>query len=518
MPPEKVYEIVVVEDEPIIRENVIKKILLAGPAFKVTGSARNGKEALKLLEAVKPDILLTDIRMPGMDGLELIRKIKVSLPGIQIIILSGYSDFEYAREAIKSGVQEYLLKPLDTGSLKEALFSVKFKLDSANYKIEREILYSRINGIPFENKLPSGFHYDRFSLFILCVGNLISQASSQQQTGFFSRLWNKVRWDVLLPQNAVWWLIDEKQPNQKCLLLSTAEKEPDLEAMSHMLLKSLSELAGPLSVNVCAGDAPIPFTDIWATVQNLRALLDQHLVIGKSAVITPSSPGAAEVPPAILDQAVQNRLVSGINQKNLQLLQKELYSLFTLWETRDYPQKWVRKLLYQLLILFQRHTLQLSEEKISQAEFELNAILAAAGGISSVRGELWRVLSNILSSGDSVRNDETQVLVTRIEEYIKANYTSDISIQDIARKFAFNPTYLAKVFKKHTGQTPARHIINLRIQEAKRLMESGPDLDIKEISEMIGYANQHYFSRVFKIVTGKTPSEYRESLPYKGLY
>lgn len=513
MPLGKVYKIVVVEDEPIIKENIIKKIALAGPAFKVAGSARNGKKALEVIEAVKPDILLTDIRMPGMDGLELIRKIKVSRPGMQIIILSGYNDFEYAREAIKSGVQEYLLKPLDTGLLKEALFGIKFKLDAANEKLEREILYSRINGTPCESELPSGFNHGSFSLFILCIGNLISQASTQKQLRCFSDIWNSVRWEAVLPPNAAWWLIDEKQPNQKCLLLSAAEKTPDLESISHRLLDFLSKLAAPLPVNVCTDDTAIPFTDIWATAQNLRALLDQRLVLGKSAVITPSSPGGAEVPPALLDQAVQNRLVSVINQKNLQLLQKELYSLFSRWETSHYPQKWVRKLLYQLLLLFQRHTLHLSEEEMLQRELELDGILASASGLSPVHGELWRIFSSLLSSSDDVRNDEMQVLVSHVEEYIKANYTSDLSIQDIARKFAFNPTYLAKVYKKYTKQTPAKHIINLRIKEAKRLMEASPELDIKEISEMVGYANQHYFSRIFKIVTGKTPSEYRESLP-----
>ncbi len=129
------YSIVVAEDEPLLLENLIQKIEKADVGFEVIGSAQTGIQAYELIEEYNPDVLITDIRMPAMDGLALIQKVTESHPRMDFIITSGYSDFEYARTAIKFRVYDYLLKPVDIEELKSVLGSLKTK-----YTLEQNAL------------------------------------------------------------------------------------------------------------------------------------------------------------------------------------------------------------------------------------------------------------------------------------------------------------------------------------------------------------------------------------------
>ena len=124
MADKNIYTVIVADDEDELREAVCTMIPWEALGFHLVGSASNGLDALELVERLEPDLLLTDIRMPFMDGLELCKLVKEELPNIKILILSGYDEFDYAKEAIRLGVTEYLLKPISAGKLLEALNGV----------------------------------------------------------------------------------------------------------------------------------------------------------------------------------------------------------------------------------------------------------------------------------------------------------------------------------------------------------------------------------------------------------
>lgn len=507
----RVYKVVVVEDEPIILKNTIQKIKDASPFFDVAGSAKNGRDAIHVIESVTPDVLFTDIRMPKMDGLELIRQIKDLYPNMHIIILSGYNDFEYAQQAIKLGVKDYLLKPLKIDYLKELLESVKTRLDSITSNIEREILFSGLNTPVSNNKLPYTLKNTHFSIVLLCIGHLCNQISSSTQISFFSDVWSKIDWTHILPQDVHWWIIDEKQPNQKFLILSSESSMNDLSQFALQVKDSLSAILAPFPVYICINYTPISYSEIWFRALELRFLLNQGLVIGKSMVITPSASNNARLPPAILDIAFQNKISTLINQGNKVLLQRELNLQFNKWEHSNYPQMWVENVLHQLVKLFQRQFSSITEEEIFQIEYELKEKLSISPDFSCICKDILNILNSNLSSVCDEK-DDMKGFIENVKSYVTNNYTSNISIEDIAQKFNINPTYLSKLFKKYLNETPAKYIIKLRISEAKHLMESNPELDIKEICELVGYTDQHYFSRIFKETTSISPSAYRESL------
>lgn len=130
------YSVIVAEDEPLLLENLIHKINKSGTAFEVIGSAQTGIQAYELVENLNPDVLITDIRMPVMDGLELIRKTKEYHPQTDFIITSGFSEFEYAKKALKYQVSEYLLKPIDPEELKNALLRLQTKYQTETESLE----------------------------------------------------------------------------------------------------------------------------------------------------------------------------------------------------------------------------------------------------------------------------------------------------------------------------------------------------------------------------------------------
>jgi two-component system response regulator YesN len=136
---ENIFRVIVAEDEELILNNTVKKIHQTGFGFEVIAAVQNGKLALDKIEESSPDVLITDIRMPVMDGLELIKNVALNYPYIKTIIISGFSEFEYAKQAMKYGVKDYLLKPLESEELKAALIGIKISLEADADFLQRQI-------------------------------------------------------------------------------------------------------------------------------------------------------------------------------------------------------------------------------------------------------------------------------------------------------------------------------------------------------------------------------------------
>lgn len=221
------YRVVVVEDEHKIRRNIVQKIEDSRLSFEVVGTASNGLEALAIIHSLQPDVVLTDIRMPKMDGLALITQVRNDIPEIHIVILSGYSEFEYAKTAMKLGVRDYLLKPLKLEPLIETLSNIRTSLEMNDSTIVRNILTSGISGYPSERM---AMRDEDFIVILICIGNLCPPITALSLTTIFHDNWSKIPLnDILkssLQENEQWWIIDEKSPNQKFLLVSANNRQP----------------------------------------------------------------------------------------------------------------------------------------------------------------------------------------------------------------------------------------------------------------------------------------------------
>lgn len=251
---EQTYQVVVAEDESLARGNLVKKITQSGMGFHVIGEAANGITALEMVDDLLPDLVITDIRMPMMDGLDLIRNIYEQYPRMKCVIISGHGEFDYARLAIRYQVRDYLLKPVDAERLRETLYNIRIELD----------------------------------------------------------------------------------------------RETALRA-----------------------------------------------------------------------QAV---------------------------------------------------------------------LATAATGVT------------------------TEMLVQRLETWLRENFQTQVSMDEVSRQFGTDPSYLSRLFKKHRKESPLKYLITLRMNEARRLLSSSPELDVREVAELVGFTDPFYFSRQFKQICGKSPTEFREQI------
>jgi two-component system response regulator YesN len=194
MSPHRTVRVVVAEDERLILQNMVKKIRAVDPAFDVVGVAEDGKEALDIIESQYPDLLVTDIRMPWLDGLELARIVALYHPYLKTIVVSGFDDFQYAQKAIQFGVKRYLLKPLKAEELRETLRDIRVALDQ-----EEDLLEARL-GDHGDGKRPLEIadevetfirrHFDR-KIDLDSVARGYAMSSSQ-----LCKLWRKVKGDT----------------------------------------------------------------------------------------------------------------------------------------------------------------------------------------------------------------------------------------------------------------------------------------------------------------------------------
>ncbi|RED61832.1 response regulator transcription factor [Cohnella lupini] len=511
----KSLKIIVIEDEPVILENIIKKIKGSQAEFTVVAKAYNGKNGLALIKAHKPDAIITDIKMPIMDGIELISQVRLLFPEMPVIVLSGYDEFEYARQAMRFGVMDYLLKPLDTAMLLDALNRVRNVVYPKNDLIERNIISSELLGQNQVRELATLTNDARYQIVLICLGNLCNHVTSINRAYFFADLWGQIDWEQTIEQlpskSQSWWLIDEKLSNQKFLILSAAENNEisDIQSTAEWLQASLLAAVAPYAVNISVHAEITPNHELWKVAQELRSRLERNMLLGKSSIHFSSSEikSKREDSSGGVSPSAYNRISSLLETDNTELLRPALFKLFESWETAGYSQRQIEKTFGDLIDLFRRSKILIGKDEWDDIEAQILDSISLSVDYATLCTKVWSLLERTLIPKNII--EETAELSDKIEQYLQDHYAEDISFEELAHKFNFTSAYLTKIFKKHKNETPLKYLTSLRMEEAKRLIVEHKELDLRIIAEMIGYFDPHYFSKVFKSNVGKTPTEYR---------
>ncbi|MDC7235116.1 MAG: response regulator, partial [Spirochaetales bacterium] len=250
--------VVVIDDEPFLLRNIKQSIEQADPDYRIVGEAYDGEEALHIIKTAKPDVIFTDIRMPVMDGLELITELKKNETEAEIIILSGYKEFDYAKKAMKLGVSDYLLKPINPVSLENLLSEIKMKLKAG--KKSQQTLWLR-NQVKYaaarrghENDFLSLFgEYKYFHLFLLCIGPYHTVTGYSVGNPRFSDPDEIIGTTVseLIREDEDFWIADGAMSNERVLLFGSKAfsfQKGRLENLSFQLNTVLEEIIPPITV------------------------------------------------------------------------------------------------------------------------------------------------------------------------------------------------------------------------------------------------------------------------------
>jgi len=522
------YKVFFVEDEIITREGIRENVDWQGNGFEFCGEAADGEMALPLLRTAQPDVLITDIKMPFMDGLQLSKIVRERMPWIKIIILSGHDEFDYAQKAISLGVTDYLLKPVTVQKLQTVLQKLSAQLDQERKEqAELKKLHEQMED--------SRAMLRERLLFKLIVGAVTpAEAVEQGQTlalDLIARYYLVVILKLELSDRTEQYDHDEYQQVQH-VLTDLAGKNPDI----FVLKRDWGDITLIMKGNTreyLEEERDSLLDEIRRSAAGTR----YHLTIGVGASkerIADISRSFVEALLHIQNEANDTGLRSNhsVEQKELIKLDKTAVENYLRCGKKDefneffagYIGKLSETALGSSLIknyIFvdvMLATAKLIDElggEIDKVIPEFNSIETTLSNVSSVeqlREQAYKVISMGLSYRDSQPNQQHGKSIRQAKEYIDQHYVDpDLSLNDVAAQANLSTSHFSMVFSQETGQTFKEYLTELRMTKAKELLRMTA-LRAADIAYQVGYNDPHYFSSVFKKYTGLSPIEFRSQV------
>ena len=509
--------IVIVEDEIRIREGIIKLIKKIDEKYEVVGEAENGIAGLQLIEEIKPDLVITDIKMSDMDGLEMLVKIKERSVIVKAIVLSAYSEFSYAQQAIKLGVSEYLLKPIAVGELTQSLKNIEIQLEQEfKHKNERlEVLQSLENifysillgGTVVDNELTQFLHrtyqlsdHNNFIMITVYMGNQYDQNHEKMSRELHSILREKdnQKYRLLeIPQNKILLII---------MFSYTDERALERWFQNRVLL----QFERGKSWKACFGWISFQgITMMKSSLQILQKNMDWNIVLGDDVIVSyPKVTQIQTVPLSYpIDIESQMRVaLCALDSKKIERIIKIFCCYFkdgNLYSPKEIKESFVRFLWSMINVVKE---IDFSHYKnLEQQEFLKNIMSAMT------YTELEQALNNLITllPKDITGKSSISLTVQKAKSLVHEFYDQGITLDEIALKLNITPEYLGTQFHKEIGINFSSYIKNCRIKKAKELL-IGTHLKLYQIAEKVGYGDPKYFSQVFKECTGRLPTEYRQ--------
>ena len=527
------------EDETIIRETLRDTVPWARCGYTFVGEAGDGEMALPLIQQTRPDVLITDIRMPFMDGLALSKLVLQEFPQMKVIILSGYDDFEYAQTAIGLGVERYLLKPITKSTLMKVLEEVREKIQGeraqqnylAQFRQEAQD-YEQYARRRFLERVVAGQlsvqeiyeQAEKLDLDLRAKAYNLALVSAMPESGSASESYSepgaRIRDGMVAHflKHPEYILFRWNLTSFAVLLL---ERQENMEAIMDRCVRKVQELYqtfGPeLNWYVAMGTPtqrlsalPGCFEEVSRLWAYRHILPDQHILTAQT-VKTLTGTGSDhdlsgldmnKVSPAMLTGVLQNASAQEIPS----FVDEYTHSLEDALESGPFC---------QYLMLSARFTATQFVETLGMEQKEYLGNLSCLGMVGQQISidDLKRYLSDILLQAirlrDRVTGSQYNVQLKQAIRYIDEHYRSeDISLNRVAKEVDLSPNYLSAVFSQEMGTTFVEYLTAKRMEKARELLCSS-DLRSGEIAAAVGYKDSHYFSFLFKKTQGCTPRDYR---------
>jgi two-component system response regulator YesN len=534
-------KVFLVEDEIVIREGLQRMIPWGEYGFELVGEAGDGEIALPDIREKKPDILITDIKMPFMDGLDLCKFVKKELPSTKIIIVSGYDDFEYAQQAISLGVESYLLKPISKLEFIEVLQEIRTKCENENMKrtyytrFKNEIQeYEQLSRRDFFNTLVSGqvnirtiyekaeklqidisaqaYNIVLFSMNSIGKDNIIQDGYTQETA------WLQNHLDQLFLQRKECILFRNQIFSYAVLIKGETSRIHTLTAECVEALKTFFHEGGDqIEWFICEGKVVERLSMLSESYQEaMHKFAARYLSKYRSGVYRTDRQEA--------DLAGDEMKLKNIdtNMLNPEIIHNFLSKALT-DEVNDFVKNYfnmigeeaLKSKIFRQYILLNIHFSTVSFiQKLGYDKNELDQFLIGIVTDSFASADYGEnQIKKILKKGIQVRDECTKgryksVLETAIS-FIGKNYTEDsISLNKVACAANVSANHFSALFSREMKKTFIEYLTELRMNKAKQLLRC-TDKRSGEIAMEIGYKDSHYFSYLFKKTQGITPSDYR---------
>jgi two-component system response regulator YesN len=532
-------KVIVIDDEPLVRVGLKSMLPWNELGYEIVGEAPNGQQGLELIEKLRPDIVITDIKMPAMDGLEMMRQSLAEQPQLKFIILSSYDEFQLVKQAMKQGAEEYLIKlSLEPESLITTLTAIREKIvaergktaaDELPYKglhenlsMLREGFFKRLINKPAQSaaELDQQLKYLGIELEAVSCCALIritdlttlDKYEAHEVRTLEATILNTVDEivnDVFKGYILAW------NPGEFLVIFSGTSKVPgetflsQAVAMGERIIEMVKQYFN-ISLSIGFGSPRPDYIELRESYfEGLRAVQHSHFCETQAVVCFTQLPQNNENQVQIDISEPKSLLPQAIELHDLEIVGSIFETLITIVSDPQVSREQSYDLCFQIAYLI-TGVLKADETELKEIFGYQKSLYESILGLRTLTEVqdwfigLERNIFRRISRNDEQKNHR---LVTKAKKYIMDNYSGEISLNEVAAAISISPGYLSTIFRQETGIRFTDYVTEVKICQAKKLLQESV-YKIYEISEMLGYQNAYYFSKVFKKVTGMTPSEY----------
>ncbi|MCM3629468.1 response regulator [Paenibacillus glycanilyticus] len=541
------YKLLVVDDETTVRTGLQSYFNWSSFGIEILGEADDGDVAFEMIEREAPDLVLTDVRMPNMDGITLARLINEHYPHVKIIFVSGHDDADYLKSAMKVSAVDYIFKPVNLEELSAVLKRVVSDLDEQRAEQQRKE--------ELQVRLKEGMPVLREKFLLSLINGGLQNRDIQERVQFL---------ELSLPEESSYWVIDIAVDDLTELISVRSERDRQLlwysilnicqELIdSHMggyvfehhtgeyagilrmsmdseglgdAAEQLLELAGrirdnlerwlKIGVTIGISDGVTGLGSLSHCFKQAREAVNHKWYLGKNRVITMDSlehPEQGSGCSSRYEFIYNEELTSALKAADTGKLQEVLGSIFAdLNRNRPDGLKYGRNVCMQIFLAAGQLLLELNmqSDELEAAEAAVWESLLDRETLGEMKHILEAYLLAACERIGEKRTGKVANLVERVRAIIERDYADgSLTVTDIGREVFLTPTYVSLLFKQESGQTVGEYMTQVRVEKAKEMLRD-PQYKFYDICYAIGYTDPSYFTKLFKKMTGVTPSVYRE--------
>lgn len=523
------YRILVVDDEPIHRNGLIEMLRKLRPEYEIV-EAGNGNEALNIVNSNNVDIIITDIRMPVMDGLAFLEEINNLLSKVKVIMLSGYAEFNYAQRAIKLGALDYILKPVNEARVNDILEKAEKKIEEEKRAQEENKLFSTSFPVYLEhqlNKFVKGRLNKTESQEILGLFEsfntgfmLTTKIKNYSSCNFndFNTFKNNIKYDLKIVLDSYFHSLSFfDQENENIIVTIITQKnvnKPEDSEITALLKIFVKQIKEQYSFDVVLGignQFSLEEESMINSYMNSILSVNYAFFFENSTVLNCKEIEKVRFSSAFSKYVEESELYDAIKRIDYIASSEIFINILERFTKEQFPSP---ESLKELVVFILFNSSRLCQSFIGEEEY--------SALVDSVRSNIYRVQSfvdlektaidylrkivEIMSTNKVLRYEKVFI---DCKKYINDHYMEDLKLDDIASKFNFNSNYFSALFKNYTNMNLSDYIFNVRMKKAKEYLKSNTH-KIYEIAEKIGYKDVKYFIRVFKKTYGMSPDEFRK--------
>ena len=536
--------LVIVDDEPSVLNGLRTYVDWKAQDIELIGMADDGDTGLALIKELKPDIVLTDVQMPAMDGIKMAEEVRALLPSTKIVFISGYNDVDYLKSALQVHAIDYIFKPISRKELSVVMGQVTAALDAEGRERElvKEMQIKLTQSMPLlrekfllsviSDNIQTTHIYEKLeflglpllsaSIYITMV--IVIDDVPQIMDVRTERDKQLLSYTIL---NIIQELIDkemrgvtfEKVPGEYVgiLLIKPSEiqqgasTEHDLLTLAESIRDNLRKWL-KLSVTIGVGEQVGSLSEVSASYKQARDAADQKWYLGKNRILTMDNIESGENFRYRFESELGERVLSALKMGDEERLHVELDEIFRMLElNRGQGARYAQNVSLHLILKSSQVLLEMNgmTEEWEKREMEAWKQVMRQDTMQDLLFFTESYLLNVCSFVQDKRSGKVSVVIERVRSLIEEKYSDNLTVSDIAEGVYLSPTYVRLLFKQETGETLFEYLTKVRIEKAKEMLRD-PHYKFYEVCYAVGYSDPSHFSKLFKKITGRTPSAYRD--------